>query len=192
MSPRTRACSLYRAAVLDFVDSRRREPGTDDALDHLDRCARCRADAEATALAVAALRRLADDSAGHGPSTDAWPRLRRRLEQRSTARAQLRAVVGGGVASAALVGVLVGAATWRPASFASASTDALPVPAVADGASLSDATESRLLDHSGRPIPRPEAATPRWMSISLMRWPGPDGLGTPARARSEGAPARGK
>jgi hypothetical protein len=170
----------------------RRDPATLAALDHLDRCRRCRADAEATALAVAALRRLAADSAGRAPAADAWPRLRARVDRDRTPRAQVRAVVGGLVTSAALVGVLVGATTWRPATFAGASTDVVPRATAA--ASLTDiAAERRILDHSGLPVPPdPVTADPTWAADTFIRWQGPDGRGVPARPVVHAVSPRGR
>ena len=75
-------CGRYRGSLLDFVDRRDQGPDTAAALEHLDRCAHCRSELEATALAITALRRLGADARASEPGADAWQRVRNRIAER--------------------------------------------------------------------------------------------------------------
>lgn len=179
MTARTHACGVHRSALLDFVDRRERGPGTDEALEHLDRCAPCRAELEETALAIVALRRLRDESAARGPSAGAWVRLRGRVERPRTPAWQVRITQAALLASVMLVSVVVGTQTWHPAA-AGAASDVRPLHATRTRVSAEQAAETRLLDHSRLPVPLddPDYAVELFAG-SLARWPGPDGLGAP-------------
>lgn len=109
---RRSACARHRGALLALVDRRERGPSTDEALDHLGRCARCEADLTAIALTINALRRIGADAAQEPLPDGAWTRLRARIE-RSGRRARetawrWRLTLGGIVTSTLIVAVLVG------------------------------------------------------------------------------------
>lgn len=188
MSPRTHPCSVHRAVLLDFVDRGERGPHTPAAFDHIDRCPRCRRELESISLTIAALRRIAAETAERDPSPAAWARLRRRLERPRVSAAQVRATLAGLATSAALVGALVGVQTWRPAGLGNSSDLGPYSRVIALRAATSAIEERRLLDHAGLPVPRepelivgPDPAT---------HWMGPDGRGipkeTPPKAPSVG------
>jgi hypothetical protein len=110
------ACAPHRAPLLDFADSR--DAATIDAasLDHLDRCSACRADVEATALAVIALRRLAAEAESSEAPSDGWARLRGRVARRASPW-RWRAPLAGLLVSVGLVAIMVApAARLRPAA----------------------------------------------------------------------------
>jgi hypothetical protein len=103
----------HQVALLDFVDRREIGPGTREALEHLDTCRPCGWDLEATALAIAALRRLFAEAEHLEPPPDAWIRLRARVE-RPRAVWRWRTALGGILVSTGLVATLVGPLTVRP------------------------------------------------------------------------------
>jgi len=77
-----RGCARFRPLLVDFVDRGEVSSATGAALAHLDRCARCTEAIEATMLTITALRRIGDDAetAAAESESDAWPRLRVRIE----------------------------------------------------------------------------------------------------------------
>ncbi len=174
-------CAVHRSALLDFVDRRERGPGTDVALDHLERCRRCRTELQETALAIVALRRLGADAERRSASPQVWPRLRTRLERPRTPAWQVRMCQAALLASVMLVSVVVGTQTWRPAAFAGSSSDVRRSPHASEIRVSTDlAAEKRLLDHSRLPVPADaDADVVALFASSLARWPGPDGLGAP-------------
>lgn len=85
---RASGCRRHWPALVDFVDRAEHGPATPAALGHLDRCARCRADLETTALAIIALRRLGDEVHRVPVPTTTWrPERRARRRQQSVALA---------------------------------------------------------------------------------------------------------
>ena len=111
------ACARHRDALLDFVDRRETGPGTDAALDHLDRCRGCEWDLEATALAVAALRRLHREARVVEPPADAWERLRARVERPRAAVWRWRTTLAGLAVGAGLVATIIApASVWEKRS----------------------------------------------------------------------------
>lgn len=134
------ACRRHRPAILESIETAAdvvpgRIYGTvagragAGAADHLEQCAMCRAEAIEATLALETVRRWADESAAMSETTtssDAWPRLRARLElSRRRAREaawRARANVAGLIASTLIVAVVVGPLTisgssqgWTPA-----------------------------------------------------------------------------
>ncbi len=192
MSPETNVCTLYRAELLDFVDTRRRQPGTEAAFEHLERCPGCRADLEATALAIVALRRIHTELVRLEAPAAAWPKLRDRVERKG-ARFEARAAIGSLVASAAVVAMLVSTHPLRAGSFATSATDTAPVSALTAAEWQQALVEHRLLDHGNLPVP-PDAwqTEPEWVTTNILRWPGPDGRGTSGASSTDGAPPRRK
>jgi hypothetical protein len=100
------ACDRHWPALVDFVDRGERSARTPAALAHLDRCARCREDLEATALAIHALRRLGDEVARTDVPAGARPRdvRRRRAPQPVSAASALAGLI-------ATVAIIAGAST---------------------------------------------------------------------------------
>ncbi len=128
-----RGCARFRPLLVDFVDRGEVSPATGAALAHLDRCARCTEAIESTMLTITALRRIGDDAeaAAAEPGSDAWPRLRVRIESWHR-RPVVMSPLTGIAMSFALVAVLVlpvrlggrllgAVATPRPAPAATAS-----------------------------------------------------------------------
>jgi hypothetical protein len=102
----TRACSRYRATLIDFVDRGEVRAETSAALAHLDRCIPCTELVESTILTITALRRIGDDASHVEPRPDAWPRLRIRI-QGWRRRPALMSPLAGLAMSFAIVAVLV-------------------------------------------------------------------------------------
>lgn len=100
-------CRRHRPALLDFVDRGEITPDTGSALGHLDRCQRCMNELESTVLAITALRRLGEEAARAEPRSDAWPRLRDRLDRWRPVRWAIMSPTTGMVMSVALVAMLV-------------------------------------------------------------------------------------
>jgi hypothetical protein len=111
-APWRTACEVHRTALHDFVDHRAGyDPGTSRdvaaALDHLERCRDCEQELAATALVIAALRRLSVDISEAEPSPDAWLRLANRLERPKPRRMLLSSPLAGLALSAGLVVAMV-------------------------------------------------------------------------------------
>ena len=105
-------CAVHRTALHDFVDHRAGyDPGSGRnlaaALDHLERCRDCEQQLAATALVIAALRRLADDVDTAEPPPDSWHRLSTRLEPPRPRRSMLSSPIAGLALSAGLVVAIV-------------------------------------------------------------------------------------
>ncbi|HUQ78043.1 MAG TPA: hypothetical protein VM427_04125 [Patescibacteria group bacterium] len=103
-----RGCARFRPLLVDFVDRGAVSPATGAALSHLDRCARCTDAIESTMRTIIALRRLGDDAQATGaePASDAWPRLRARVEGRRRPPAVMSPLTGIAM-SVALVALIV-------------------------------------------------------------------------------------
>ena len=115
MRGRPSRCRSYQDDLLDFVDRRELGSGTPAALDHLDRCDRCRTELAATVLAIHAVRRLLAEARAVEPPSDAWERLSARLQRPVASAWQARSALAGVVVSAGLVASLVGPSiVWRP------------------------------------------------------------------------------
>jgi hypothetical protein len=108
-------CRRHRAALADLAGRTAPGPEGAAALAHLERCPACADVLGDLTLTVMALRRLATDVADPGDTT--WSRLRDRIERsRRAAREQAwrwRTSLGGMLASALVVGALVGPAAVR-------------------------------------------------------------------------------
>ncbi|GAC1664533.1 MAG: hypothetical protein NVS9B8_04970 [Candidatus Limnocylindrales bacterium] len=105
-----RGCARFRPALVDFVDRGEVRPATGAALAELDVCSPCTEVVEATMLTVTALRRMGDEAGSIEPASDAWPRLRARLEglrRPWRRRSVLLSPVTGLVMSVAIVTVLI-------------------------------------------------------------------------------------
>ena len=110
--PWSTPCATYRSALHDFVDHRAGyDPGAGRefraALDHLERCPDCERELAATALVIAALRRLADDVRTAEPSPDSWQQLVTRLDRRRPRRAILTSPLAGLALSAGFVVAII-------------------------------------------------------------------------------------
>jgi hypothetical protein len=186
-----RECHRHRDALLDFVDRRERGPGTEAALAHLETCAACTWEIEATAMAVMALRRVHSAADPLEPAPDAWRRLRARVDRPRAAVWRWRASLAGLAVGAGLVGTLLAPVSLWSTRIAHI-TEAGAVPGLVDpGRQAQDLAEARLLEQlrAGRSAPVPaqeggdgiEAAAP-------IGWAGPDGLGTSARVDLAASP----
>lgn len=125
-----RSCARHRPPLVDFVDRGEVRPDTAAALAHLDRCTRCTEAIEATMLTITALRRLGDDAAAVEPATDAWPRLRVRIE-RWPRRPAVMSPLAGIAMSFAIVAVLV-----LPVRMGSTLIGPVATPPVTSGATV--------------------------------------------------------
>lgn len=116
-------CRRYRLVLLGIVEDlvaisgpaavgRVGQAAGPESADHLERCSECRAEVADTALALIRLERWVGDSQHAKSSTDAWLRLRSRIEaSRRRAREtawRARASLAGLITSTLLVGVIVG------------------------------------------------------------------------------------
>jgi anti-sigma factor RsiW len=176
-----RSCRRQRTALFDFVVGGLRGPDTAGALDHLDRCDRCRAEVESTVLAAAALRRLATDVLAVEPSADAWPRLRDRVAGRPAPRLAFASPVAGMAMSLAIVVASVVGAPGLPGSepeapgpIVSVASDQLePVEEAWLRGRVTSARRTSVGETVAAPVQTPSRA-PSFL--------GPDGLGTPILA----------
>ena len=165
----TGSCRRHRAVLTVIIDRGDLGASAEAALAHLDRCGRCVAELEATALTINALRRLGKVIAREEPRPDAWPRLRTRIESRDADRFRGRANRAGHLVGAALIGCLVASVTIvGPAS----TVPSDPPPFVPHAARFDAPTEN-----PSRPRPRPVVAHAHDVRIDLAKWTGPDGLG---------------
>ena len=129
-------CETHRSALHDFVDHRAGyDPGARDvasALDHLERCPDCERELAATALVIAALRRLADDVGTAEPSPDAWQHLVGRLDRRKPRRLFLTSPLAGLALSAGLVVAMVAPQLGLDIVQPSPESTVGPIPATAE------------------------------------------------------------
>jgi hypothetical protein len=180
-------CARHRAALLDFVDRRESGPATSAALDHLDRCAACTWELEATALAIMALRRLHDEVAEAEPAADGWGRLRARVTRPREAVWRWRASLAGVAIGAGLVATII-----APTSHFSARTTLLEEaglePGLIGAIRLAEQLEERAVLDQQRatrtgPVPIVRTVAPLVVPVvaPVATWAGPDGLGTGGR-----------
>jgi anti-sigma factor RsiW len=166
----TGSCRRHRAALLDFVDRGELGDHAEAALAHLDRCDRCVAELEATALTITALRRLGEAIARQEPRPDAWPRLRGRIESGRAGGFRGRSMRAAHLIGVGLVGCLV-------ASVAIAGPNAIIEPP-STPASISEAARFYApAEDPSRRHPPPAGVTYQITEIDLARWTGPDGIG---------------
>lgn len=192
-----RACRATRAVIVDIVEAWASSPGavgpSDErlarALTHARHCDECRAVIEAAVLVDRRLRRYAR-GVRRAPLPDVWLRLRPRVGRRGRAGWRWRLGLAGLLASAALVGLVVGPrAALRPAA---ATLQEIGVEAARiaarrfeeeqrEAAVLAGQLRVRSLPPPARPPtgPRPD---PRTEADGTPRWSGPDGLGFAGRA----------
>ncbi len=185
-------CARHRDALLDFIDRREVGRDTDAALDHLSRCRACEWDLEATAMAVAALRRLHREARAVEPPPDAWERLRARVERPRGAVWRWRTTLAGLAVGAGLVGaILAPTSVWsqRAPYLQEPGTEAT----IFDARRLAEQqAESIALDQQRtiRTTPLPAVASEVAMSAPDAGWTGPDGLGISTRALAGSPPTR--
>lgn len=192
MRPRATACARHRDALLAFVDRRETGPETDAALDHLERCRGCVRDLEATALAVAVLRRLEREARAVEAPPDSWERLHARVDRPRGPIWRTWSSLAGLAVGAGLVGAfLAPVSVWshRGGYLQEPGTDA----AVFDARRLAEQQDEALvLDRQRlvRSAPPPTGAqrdTPVPSALDVG-WTGPDGLGLGMRATTGAEP----
>ena len=127
-----RACRRHRPVLLNYLERSERGPGLERALDHLAGCRGCRYDLEAMALTITALRRLSQAIGEAEPSSDAWERLRARVEK----KAERKYSAPTGFAALIQVGALI-ASAWIVALV---SAPALIMPSASTGTHVASAT----------------------------------------------------
>ncbi len=183
MMGRPSGCSVHRAALAAFVERSERGPATAAALDHLQRCRRCEADLSQMMLAIHAVRRLLEPARTTEPPSDAWDRLRRRIEARVPRAAGAWTSFGGLVVGAGLVAALIGpVASFRTTGAIEHEPGADPAivnaRTVAD--QLGEAAFQARIERAPRHVSVPAA-------VPTAAWRGPDGLGwsSPWAARTE-------
>lgn len=184
------ACRRHREVLVDaLIGPRNRvefgRAGPDradvaDALAHVDRCARCRSQLEATSLVVVALHRLGDEVARVEPPAAAWPRLEAQVTSPRAARPMFMSPVAGMALSLAiLVALNLGVGVIRP--------EAAQPAAIAPGGRSLDAAEVTWLREHMQPRSGPAAGQVE-LAITADHlspesdWPGPDGLAILANA----------
>lgn len=167
----TGACRRHRAALVAFVDRGEVGAGTSPALAHLDRCGRCLSDLEATTLTVTALRRIGDELEAVEPSSDAWPRLRSRIERAEHRRPPVMSPIAGVAMSLVIVAAFVGLSPGMQSAVAPDSAREARV--LIDLARAEEEAWLRERVRFGR-RPAPEPASPP-ADVSAARL-GPDGI----------------
>lgn len=187
---RPTGCSTHRAALTAFVERAERGPATAAALDHLERCRRCEAELAETMLAIHAVRRALDQARTADPPSDAWERLRGRIEARVPRAAGAWTSLGGLVVGAGLVAALtgpvavfrtIGAIEQEPGAAPAIVSARIVADQLAEVAFLSRAR----IERAPRPVSVPVA-------VPTPAWRGPDGLGRSSfsTARAEVPPDR--
>jgi hypothetical protein len=165
-------CRRHRDALIDFIDRREPGPRTDAALQHVERCRACEDALEATALTIAALRRLVAATEPSEPAADAWARLRARVDRPRAALWRWRSTLAGVALSAGLVATLVAPrAIWHPSPQLSQDGQA-----VALATDLSSRLEwRRAFERRNLPVPEPPTTNVLLIQPSAATWTGPDG-----------------
>jgi len=189
-----RDCGRFRAALLAFVDRREHGPDTEAALDHLDRCAACTWDLEATTMAITALRRLHVEAQPLEPPADAWLRLRARVDRPREAVWRWRASLAGVVVGAGLVALLLlPASAWTPRAGGYIQEDG-PEPGFFAAQRLAEQRAEAAFIESQRAtrtsgavavVVSPTTTTP---SAVQDGWAGPDGLRPADQLLADGPP----
>jgi len=177
------ACSIHRAALVDFVDRRDRESVPRAALAHLERCSECEFELTDLALTVAALRRLADDVAAVEPSTEAWPAVLARIDGRRSVEVHRPSLFGSLLIRVGFAGALVAAVLAIVLGGQLAPRGGPPIAAIPNEPRGQAALALEVtIDRGRRPV-RPveviEATTITSAAITPAAWTGPDGLGIP-------------
>lgn len=195
MNGHVAGCGRYRGSLLDFVDRRDQGPDTAVALDHLDHCAHCRSELEATALAITALRRLGADARGTEPPPDAWQRVRDRIAVRGAVWRWRSSVAGLAVGAALVATVIAPAAMWQH-SVATLQEIGLEPQRLLERQYAEERAEQRIiaeqrLIRSTPVVPDAYGADRATMGLDTVasdHWAGPDGLGlaTPTVTTSPG------
>jgi hypothetical protein len=125
-------CAEHRVALVDFVDRREAGPATGAALEHLDRCRTCEWELTDITIAIVALRRIQRETRDVEPAREAWVRIRARITRRPVALWRWRMTLAGLMASASLVGALVGPLAIDDARHGARISEA-PIETVAPG-----------------------------------------------------------
>jgi hypothetical protein len=99
-------CAAHRDALLDFLNGRDTDDGLGEALDHLARCADCEREVELNAMAIVGLRRLSEEVATIEPRSDAWVRLRTRVDPPPARTWSVSSPIAGTFVALSLVAVL--------------------------------------------------------------------------------------
>jgi hypothetical protein len=179
-------CARHRAALLEFVDRRDIGEAATAALEHLDRCAACRWEVEATAMAVMALRRLHDEAAELEPAPDAWGRLRTRVTRPREAVWRWRASLVGLALGTGLVATILAPTSHfaaRPLVLEEAGLE----PARLGALRLAEQLEEQaILDRQRATRTGPAPLLRASPSVTPptpedVGWAGPDGLGLTTR-----------
>jgi len=182
----TGSCRRHRAALIDFVDRGDLGDSAEAAFSHLERCSRCVAELEATALTITALRRLGDAMARQEPRADAWPRLKTRIESGGFGWLRGRSTRAAHLVSVGLIGCLaVSVAISGPTAVIEEPVE----PATPASISVEARFNAPAEDPSRRPRPEFAITSPEGVRIDVARWTGPDGLGI-ALSSAPGAGAR--
>jgi hypothetical protein len=190
MMGRPTGCASHRATLAMFAERGERrvgDPGTAAAFAHLDGCRRCQAEVADTRLAIHALRRTLASASTADPATDAWDRLRARV-QRPVANAwAARTSLAGVVVGAGLVAALIGpTAAFRLDQ--GIQQEPGPGSAVLRARTVADQRAETAFLTRARPERPRQASVPAIAPTAT--WSGPDGLGRPAPVRVDVAPDR--
>ncbi len=163
-----RGCDRHRPALLESLMGLGDPPGLPAALEHLDRCDRCRAEVETASLVVIALHRLGDEAARVEVPAMAWPRLLGRLAHWRLPRpAFMSPLAGTAMSLAILVAVSVGG-TVGPA------TDGASSAGIEPGGHPLDPAEVTWLRAHMQPTNGGSRADDDLVPPTSA-WPGPDG-----------------
>lgn len=175
------ACRPHRDDLIAFVDRREVGERTASALRHLDACDACRRELEATALAIAGLRRLHAEALSAEPPNDAWPRLRRRVVAGRAPTWRWRSAMAGSLVGAWLIGVLVAPTAYRPRvdAFQEVGVDAGSLIALGAHEERVETLRFHELRRERGHAAETAAAAADERAPEPPDWAGPDGLGVP-------------
>ena len=171
---RSTGCSTHRAALAAFAERSERGAGTGAALEHLDRCRRCQADLTELLLTVHAVRRTLAEAGALEPPSDAWDRLRSRVQGPVASAWGMRSTLASAVVGAGLVAALIGpTAILRPAD--AVGQEPGPPPAALKARTAADQRAETAFLSRARPEHQERSILPEVVASAV--WSGPDGLG---------------
>ena len=141
---RRHVCGAHREQLALFATGRDPQAISPAALEHLDRCRRCREETEELALLTIALERLGTDAAeaaaaasrSTGGDDPSWNRLRARIRRPQQAW-RWRGQLGGLLLSGGLVAAIIGPVSAGPSHLG---------PAEEPGVDAAKAATSRVVD----------------------------------------------
>jgi len=168
------ACRAHRDVLLDWAEGRVQSTETRAALAHLDGCRACEDELSRVMLAIIGLRRIREDVASAEPSSEAWGRLRTRIQRRRTTPWLVRSPLPGIAMALSIVAAVVGPSTLLRAG-AGRPSDAAPPHGATDAGTAFE--RNRSLKRPPLPLEPITILVPLNWPESGVRFIGPDGHG---------------